>query len=154
MLITQENIKEALDAFVEAIKTDAQSKGQKIPMAWRVVVHDNGGEVWNKAYFKYLAAGRPPGKQPPPDRMLDFVQKNPHIFADAKTRFKYITEKGLAYLIGRKIGREGTDIYTGKKPGIDVLSAVDGVWSTVSKKLADAAVIRLTTNLSSQWQSK
>jgi len=124
-MLTQEAIRLYLDKTVEAIKADAQAKGQAIPEGFRVESSEEGGKLWAADYFKYLVLGRGPGKQPPPDRMLDWVKKNPDKFQSAKQIFKNITEQGLAFIIGRKIAREGTDIFKGKKPGVDFLGAME-----------------------------
>lgn len=126
MLTTEQIISQYLDRITRGIKDDASQKNQKIPVkSFRTEVIRFEGKLYAADYFKYLVHGRGPGKQPPPDKMLDFVQANPQILAEAKQRFKYITEKGLAYLIGRKIGRMGTDIFLGRKAGIDLEGAIE-----------------------------
>lgn len=56
-------------------------------------------------YFKYVTEGRKAGKMPPVDSILDWI-KVKHILP-RPINGKLPTEKGLAYLIARKIGREG-----------------------------------------------
>jgi hypothetical protein len=136
-MLTSEIISHYLNKVTEGIKSDAAAKSQKIPVSsFRVEADSQVGRLFGADYFKYLVTGRGPGKQPPPDKMLKFVQDNPDILAEARQRFKYITEKGLAYLIGRKIGREGTDIFTGKKPGIDLEGAINAPMEDFLKQLA------------------
>lgn len=114
------------DAVIESIQEDALSKDQKIPLtSFHYITSETGGELYVASYFKYLVKGRRPGKQPPPDQMLKFVQGHPDMLESAKRQFKNITEKGLAFIIGRKIAKRGTDIYTGKRQGIDFAGAVD-----------------------------
>ncbi len=75
---------------------------QKFPVSSLEHTESNeGGQLVGADYIKYLIFGRSPGKFPPPDKMLDFVESNPQIYASAKQQFKYITEKGLAFLIGK-----------------------------------------------------
>ena len=102
-MLTQEAIKKYLDTTVQAIKDDAQGKNQAIPEGFRVEVSEEGGKLWAADYFKFLVLGRGPGKQPPPDKLIEWVEKNPGRLTDAKQVFKNITAKGLAYIIGRKI---------------------------------------------------
>lgn len=124
MLTTKDIIAQYLSEVENELRKDAAGKSQRIPRM-RQEVTDTEGKLYSAHYFKYLVHGRGPGKQPPPDAMLRFVQRNPGMLADAQAVWKNITEKGLAFLIGRKIGREGTDIFTGKKQGIDLEGAIE-----------------------------
>lgn len=143
-------IQKYFEKLLASIREDADGKGQKMP-SLRIEADENGGKLIGPHYFKYLVYGRGPGKRPPREAMLDFVRANPEILASAKQRFKYITEKGLAYIIGRKIGAEGTDIYQGKKPGIDLLGAmeehIDELLRTIARNEALAIRTSLKTKL-------
>lgn len=126
-MTTQELIAKYLEQAAANIKEDAASKGQKIPVSsFEVRATETEGQLTGAYYFKYLVHGRPPGKQPPPEAMLKFVESNPGMLLDAQKVFGKISAKSLAYLIGRKIGREGTDIHKGVKPGIDLQGAIEG----------------------------
>ena len=57
-------------------------------------------------YWKYVEYGRRPGKQPPIEAIENWVRVKP-IVPDSRTD-KVPNTKQLAYLIARKIGREGT----------------------------------------------
>lgn len=136
-MTTSEIISAYINKIFEGIKADAAEKSQKIPASsFRVEAAGNQGRGFAAHYFKYLVHGRGPGKFPPPEEMLKFVQKNPEILAEAKQRYKYITEKGLAYIIGRKIARQGTDIHMGKKPGIDLEGAINEPLEDFLKQVA------------------
>ena len=150
MLTTNEIISQYLEAITDGIKQDAAAKSQKIPIrSFRSEVTPTEGKLYAAHYFRYLVHGRGPGKQPPPDKMLKFVQDNPHILREAKQRFKYITEKGLAYLIGRKIGRLGTDIHLGKKPGIDLEGAILSPREDFLKQLAYHQALNVASQIKS-----
>lgn len=144
-MLTQEAIKKYLDTTVQAIKDDAQGKNQAIPEGFRVEVSEEGGKLWAADYFKFLVLGRGPGKQPPPDKLIEWVEKNPSRLIDAKQVFKNITAKGLAYIIGRKIAREGTDIFKGKKSGIDFLGAMEVGMPELLKEIARNEAINILT---------
>ncbi len=114
------------DAVIESIQEDAAKKNQKIPItSFHYVTSNDGGKLYVASYFKYLVKGRRPGKQPPPDQMLEFVQQNPAVLSNAQQVYKNITERSLAFLIGRKIAKQGTDIYIGKRKGLDFAGAID-----------------------------
>ena len=62
-------------------------------------------------YFTVLETGRKPGKQPPTEPIRKWIQSK-GIATD-------ISEKSLAYLIARKIGKEGSLLYRqGGKSGV------------------------------------
>lgn len=75
-------------------------------------------------YWKWVDQGRRPGKQPPPQTILDWVKQKPitvqtgdtHIIKSGPNRGKPLKlravpedkkQRSLAFLIGRKIGRFG-----------------------------------------------
>lgn len=57
-------------------------------------------------YWKYVEKGRKPGKFPPPSAIIGWIQAKP-IYPKPDARGKLPTVQSLAYLIGRKIAREG-----------------------------------------------
>ena len=146
--------KDALSTFfqrvIDGLRNDAQTKGQKFPVSSLEHKEDNeGGQLIGADYIKYLIFGRSPGKFPPPDKMLDFVNSNPEILASAKQQFDNITAKGLAFIIGRKLAREGSDIYQGKKQGIDFLGVMETNMPDLLKTLARNEALKIVTNLQS-----
>lgn len=107
--------KQIIFDFLEGIRTDAVSdlQGKNISqgdIGMQTQAEADGGELSGNHYWYYLVYGRRPGKQPPIDSILGWLQKK-GITSD-------IPERSLAFLIARKIGRLGTDIYLGKRPGL------------------------------------
>lgn len=146
-MLTSEIISAYLQKVESLIKEDAASKGQKIPQGFERVVSETGGTLSVEHYLKYLVHGRGPGKQPPRDAMLKFVEDNPDMLARVQQIFRGITAKSLAYLIGRKIAREGTDIYSGKKPGIDLAGAVDAAMPEFLENLAYEEALKVANKI-------
>lgn len=141
-------LKEFFLRAIEAIKSDADQKGQKIPVSsLRFEADDKGGVLYGAHYMQYLVTGRGPGKFPPPDKMTDWVNANPDILDRARQVFRSITAQQLGFLIGRKIAREGTDIYQGKKPGIDLLGAIGSELPWLLKALGETQVKKVGTDL-------
>ena len=63
-------------------------------------------------YAPFVEYGRNPGKQPPPEAILEWINKKPIRLRDKSGGFIEATEsrkRSLAYLIGRKIGTKGTE---------------------------------------------
>jgi hypothetical protein len=146
-MLISEIISIYLDNIIEGLKRDADSKGQRIPQGFEKTVSDEGGSISVEHYFRYLVVGRGPGKQPPPDAMLAWVEKHPEIIAEFRATYREIEAKEIAYIIGRKIGREGTDIYQGKKPGIDLAGVVDASMPEFLERLAYAEALEVANKI-------
>lgn len=69
---------------------------------------DKTYEVWLDVadYYYYVDKGRKAGKFPPPKKILQWIKAKP-ILPRPDSNGKLPTEKQLAFLIGRKIAREG-----------------------------------------------
>lgn len=83
-------------------------------------------------YWKYLENGRKPGKMPPVEKILQWVKVKPVL--PRERNGKVPTQKQLAFLIARKIGREGT------KPTHLLQKTMDDM---KLKKLVTAAVLKV-----------
>lgn len=137
----QDALQAYFDRVVDGLKQDASAKNQKIPVSsFETQITPRDGKLLGAHYFKYLVLGRGPGKAPPPDAMTAFVESNPELLVSAQAAFNKITAKQLGYIIGQKIAREGTDIFQGKKPGIDFIGVME---SNLEGLLEDLAVIEL-----------
>lgn len=82
-------------------------------------------------YWKYVEYGRRPGKFPPVDKILSWVKSKP-VLPRPGSNGKIPTEKQLAFLISRKIARDGI------KPGSQLEEALDIVWSKDRDMINDA----------------
>jgi hypothetical protein len=135
---------------VEGLRKDAEAKGQKFPIdKLRFEADEISGRLYAPHYVQYLFTGRGPGKQPPPDVMTDWAERNPDILERARQVYRNITAQQLGFLVGRKIAREGTDIYSCKRPGIDFLGVVDENMPQFMKDLAKNELIKIATELRS-----
>ena len=133
----------AIKTYLENIIKDLAAENAKVPVSqMRVEANEIEGNLFAPDWIQYMIYGRGPGKQPPPDRMLSWVQKNPELLNSD------ISEKSLAFLIGRKIGREGTDIFQGKRKGLDLLGVMEKNLPDLLKDLAEEEKIKIQTSLS------
>jgi hypothetical protein len=117
--------KEAIQAFMTKVKAayiedlrrkDLNASGGSAE-SLRDVAEETYGQLLGKRSIGALIEGRRPGKQPPLEAIIQWLK-------DKKT-FKIETEKGpslrsLAFLIARKIGKTGTDIYQRKRPALKI----------------------------------
>lgn len=110
---------QVLGTMVDKIKTDQQAKDITASGASAetlgVVMQPDGGDITGARYFYQQIHGRRPGKFPPIQNIIEWIETK-GIEAD-------IPVKSLAFLIARKIAREGTNIFQGKSPGL-ALSAI------------------------------
>ena len=141
--------KEAIEIFFKEVISDMYAQNTKVPVsAFRVEATNIDGQLYAPDWFQYMIYGRGPGKQPPPQKIIDWVKRNPDILQSAKQTFKYINEKGLAFLIGRKIGKEGTNIWQGKSKGVDLLESMEKNLPELMKSIAINEKFKIMTSLS------
>lgn len=73
------------------------------------------GRLYGAKYFYQQIHGRRPGKFPPISAILEWIK-----IKGIKARESSTTERQLAFLFARKIAKQGTDIFQGKKAGLEV----------------------------------
>jgi len=81
--------------------------------------------------------GRKPGGRPPQQDIADWVRNKGIQLRDRKTG-RFLAVEQTAFLIARKIGKLGTDIYTGKRKGIDIKGILKENLPPTGRKLAQA----------------
>lgn len=87
------------------------------------------GELLGAESFYYQIYGRAPGKFPPIQNILDWIE--------AKRIQTDISKKSLAFLIARKIAKEGTRIYRGEAPGLDFDKITDNNMKLFERELKE-----------------
>lgn len=92
-----------------------------------------------ESYWRYVEYGRRPGKMPPIDNIKDWIKVKP-VIPDARTG-KIPTTNQLAFLIARKIGREGI-------PARRPLEAT--VYSDATQQIIDAIKSEIVSQLKQQ----
>jgi hypothetical protein len=100
-----------------------------------ITINKNNNTLTAANYYPFLIEGRGPGKFPPPDKILDLLKEN-----NIQPR-EDMSLKSLAFLIGRKMAKEGSAIHRGEREGIDFLEIAtknEGVlYRQVGKAMAD-----------------
>ena len=84
-----------------------------------------------KDYWYYVENGRKAGKWPPIDNILNWIKIKP-VLPHPNAEGKLPTPQQLAFLIARKIGKEGTE---GTQ---DLRKATDTIWDTFEDRLYEA----------------
>jgi hypothetical protein len=132
-------LKRISDAYIK----DQQGKGIRASgrsaASLREVTEPAGGRLFGKGYFHFQKVGRRPGKFPPIDAILNWIEEK-GITPD-------ISKKSLAFLIARKIARLGTDIFRGRRRGLNVedeiLEARKELAATIGKIKKDELIQKL-----------
>lgn len=78
----------------------------------------DSGQIYGSGYFRYQEQGRRPGAFPPLQSIQDWIVIK-GIQPDG------ISIESLAFLIARKIAKNGTDIFEGKRPGLKLSEIVE-----------------------------
>lgn len=84
-----------------------------------------------KDYWYFVENGRKAGKWPPIQNILDWITVKP-VLPRPNAEGKLPTPQQLAFLIARKIGKEGTE---GTQ---DLRKATDTIWDTFEDRLYEA----------------
>lgn len=97
-----------VEGFNEEIRSDLSSKGidssNTASNSIHIIVSGNKITSLGIDYLTYLNTGRGPGKFPPPENIIAWAARKPVPISP--------------YVIGRKIAREGTEIYKNPSKGI------------------------------------
>jgi hypothetical protein len=104
-------------AYVDDQKAKGIVSSGKSAESLKTTVSPTLGQLLGAAYFTQQKLGRRPGKFPPIEAIIQWLK-------DKKT-FNVEGDKGpslksLAFLIARKISKQGTDIYLKKRPALSV----------------------------------
>lgn len=139
-----DNLEKAMQGFVENLCTmykelllrdNKKASGELIRSIKAKTIRINAGmmigEISLASYWKYVENGRKPGKWPPFDKILKWIEVKP-VLPRPRNNAKPPTNEQLAFLISRKIGEEGI------KPGNQMNEAIDKVWMAWKPKIEDA----------------
>lgn len=115
------NIRELLAAEFEAIKADVitryQESGLSVTGNWATTLEVTATETSASLLGASYLDGRPPGKQPPSEAIVNWIETK----GIASQIENEISITSLAFLIARKIGREGWQPET---TGSDIIAQV------------------------------
>lgn len=119
-MTTQESVDLLLDKVRDLLIQDQKDKGirttgQSAEEIKKTVNGDRGGELTGPHYFRQQKDGRKPGKFAPPQAILQWIKDKGITPRDPKTSLE-----SLAFLFNRKLAREGSDIYLGRRPALNI----------------------------------
>jgi len=97
----------------------------------------SGNELLGNDYIYYLDKGRGSGKFPPVNNIVEWVR--------SKLGLTGTESKQVAFLVGRKIANEGTEIFKDNSKGIELDKLVDETLKELLKELPDKAAAEALT---------
>jgi hypothetical protein len=101
-------------AYIDQQNAQGIRSSGKSASSLRTESDSDSGALYGSAYFYQQKHGRKPGKFPPIDDILDWIRVK-----GIRPKDK-ISDRSLAFLIARKIAQSGTDVFQGKRDGLDV----------------------------------
>lgn len=136
-------IKEITNLFAAALKDKLEENGSdathQLSNSIKDIVKFDGKyltvSIQLEDYYKYVENGRKAGKFPPVEKIKEWIKVKPVL---PYTRGKRLpNENQLAYLIGRKIAREGTRANPFLEPTIRDFKLVDKIYAAVNSMLTE-----------------
>lgn len=127
-----------IDTFISTYKSTLENKGKRASGALidtikhKIKVRGKWIEIYLRMedYWKWVELGRKPGKYPPPDAIKRWIQIKP-ILPRPNSNGKIPTENQLAFLIGRKIYREGIKPTHALKDTIREFDLYNKIYNTI-----------------------
>ena len=138
------NLQIALNSFIEdfintykglLIRDNKKASGNLIsslkPVSIEFTNNKLAASISLAAYWKYVEYGRRPGKFPPMNKILEWIKIKP-VIPRPMNGLKPHTEPQLAFLIARKIARDGI------KAGNQFTEALKLTWTKWEQTISDA----------------
>ncbi len=142
--LTFDNLQIALDSFINdfiqtykslLIRDDKKASGNLIsslkPVSIQFKNNKYEADISIASYWKYVEYGRRPGKFPPINKILNWIKVKP-VIPRPMNGLKPPTEPQLAFLIARKIARDGI------KAGNQFKEALDMTWNRHYNNISNA----------------
>lgn len=147
-MTTEGSIRKFLSTIREGLRQDMKAKdlvssgnsSASMHIESEAKKEQAAGQLWGKHYIQQEITGRRPGRFPPIDRILEWIKQRGIVPDD-------ISERSLAFLIARKIARRGTEIFQGKRPGLDLKGIVQAAEPEFRKDLIEGSKARYRTSL-------
>ena len=128
---SDEIIKKHLELLKSAIQDELRNKNLDSSGEASNSLEVEENKLLGNDYIYFLDQGRKPGKFPPPQNIRDWVRDKLTIGDD---------ESSVAYLVGRKIANEGTEIYKDKTKGIQLDNLIKTMLKELYKEIEEEAV--------------
>ena len=146
-MTSREILGQYFEAVIKDLRGDQSAKGMvasgNSADSLTYGTDSTGGQLTGSDYFFWQIVGRRPGKFAPPDAILQWIRDKGITPNDPKTSLK-----SLAFLINRKMATSGTDIFMGKKKGLEFQEAIGGAnMEKLTSQIGKAKIKEITTFL-------
>ena len=129
----EEVTKKNLEKLSERIAKRIDERGLNSSGSAKDSLEVKDNKLYGNDYIYFLDKGRRPGKFPPVQNMLEWVRRKLGITDESAN--------SIAYLVGRKISREGTAIYKDNKKGLQLDELIDETIDDIIKELPEVAKV-------------
>ena len=129
--LTRKALEKLRDDIREAIATKGMDNSGQ---AWESLSVE-GNTLFGADYIYYLDKGRGPGKFPPPKNIVEWVR--------AKLGLEGSEAKQVAYVIGKKISEQGTEIFRNTGKGINLDALIAAMLSDLEDAVGDEAKVEI-----------
>lgn len=125
--LTYKHLSKLSDSIANAIESKGLINSGDVIRSLEI----KGNKLLANDYIYYLDQGRGPGKYPPMMSLRQWVMNKLGVEPDEVN--------SIAYLISRKIARDGTDIFRNSAKGIQLDILVDAMLEEITKELPEVA---------------
>jgi len=91
----------------------------------------------------FLEFGRKPGQMPPIEPIQKWVESKLGVSSDES--------KGVAFAIAKKIAKKGTDIFTNRAKGLQIVLTLDMINKLLLKEITKSLSLEITGGLFDVW---
>jgi hypothetical protein len=144
--------KESIEHFFKSVVSDMARRNEKVPVdKFEAKAESASGQLLAPDWFRYMITGRGPGKMPPVENILRWVEKyiSQPVRENKDGTFSIVPFESVAFAIAVKIGNEGTQVWKGEKQGVDLLGAMESNMEELLKGIAESKALQIATSLSS-----
>lgn len=100
--------------------------------------------IYGLARVLFLEFGRSPGSMPPVNVIQGWVERKLGVSSDES--------RGVAFAIAKKIGKEGTNIFTDRAKGLQIELILQNIYNELSKVILDFKAQEITNGLIKNWK--
>lgn len=140
MSIITDALKEFSKGFIKDLKQEQQDKGMTASglssQSLRSVIGKDSAQIYGSDYWKYQTGGRGPGGMPPVQSIENWIISKGIPVAGSV--------EGMAWAIAKKIEKNGTDVFEGKRDGVQFSEIVKKNLEILSKSVLKDTITTIT----------
>jgi len=146
-MTSREILNQYFEAVIKDLRGDQSAKGMvasgKSAESLTYTTDSTGGKLSGSNYFYWQIVGRRPGTFMPPDDMLQWIKDKGITPREPKMKLET-----LSYIFNLKLKEKGTDIFMGKKKGLEFQEAIGGAnMEKLTSQIGKAKIKEITTFL-------